>query len=301
MSAAIISNSRFVHYTTADTATKIIRNQEVWLRKANSMNDFLEIEYGFDCLYRSYAKHKGEFEATFEDISPGVCGKIEAMIDAWLPSFRNGTYLACMSEHQDVEDVNGRLSMWRAYGGSTGVAIVMNGSVFLKPISSDALKAYTSPVAYFTEEEFDQEFNRVINSIKSNREFLKNLNDSDFFASVFHAFRYSIMCTKHPGFAEEREWRVIYCPTFEKSEVIAENIETIAGVPQKVCKLKLTDNKELGIVGFGLPQLVDRVIVGPCQHPTEVAEALSELMNEAGIMDAKNKVVISNIPLRQPR
>lgn len=35
---------RFVHSTTAETATSIIRGQTVWMRNARVMNDFSEIE-----------------------------------------------------------------------------------------------------------------------------------------------------------------------------------------------------------------------------------------------------------------
>jgi hypothetical protein len=44
--------------------------------------------------------------------------------------------------------------MWRAYGGATGVAIVLSPTPFL--VESQALRAYTSPVGYFTPTEFRQ-------------------------------------------------------------------------------------------------------------------------------------------------
>ena len=43
------------------------------------------------------------------------------------------TYLTSISEHRNKEDTFGRLSMWRAYGETTGVALVMNNSPFLTP------------------------------------------------------------------------------------------------------------------------------------------------------------------------
>jgi len=38
--------SLLAHYTTAETAMKIIRGRSLWLRNAAVMNDFSEIEYG---------------------------------------------------------------------------------------------------------------------------------------------------------------------------------------------------------------------------------------------------------------
>lgn len=41
---------RFVHYTSADTAKKIIEKEPVWMRQSRCMNDFMEVDYGIDCL-----------------------------------------------------------------------------------------------------------------------------------------------------------------------------------------------------------------------------------------------------------
>ncbi len=130
---------------------------------------------------------------------------------------------------------------------------------------------------------------------------MQSIGEEQFFACMAEAFRYAVVCTKHPGFMEEREWRVIYSPAIRKSAVIVEDIETIGGVPQKVCKLPLKDQLELGLEGFDLSKLIDRVIVGPCQNPFEIYEALVELMSSAGVADANSKVFVSDIPLRQQR
>ena len=163
------ARTRFVHYTSADKAMKLLSNREVWLRKSTCMNDFMEVQHGFNCLSTAWRKNKPKFEAQFETLFPGICAKIESHFDGWLPSYRTGTFIACVSEHDDDpaknEDRMGRLSMWRAYGGTAGVAIVMNGGVFHRPVSSDALKAYTSPVAYLDVEGFNVEFVKLISAI----------------------------------------------------------------------------------------------------------------------------------------
>ncbi len=166
---SITSNTRFVHYTNAETAAKLFRNHQVWLRKSTNMNDFMEIEHGLNCLSNAYKRNKPNFEKGFEALFPGICLKLEKHFDGWLPTYRSGTFIACVSEHDDDpernEDRMGRLSMWRAYGGTSGVAIVIKPDVFHRPISSDALKAYTSPVAYLDVEGFDIEFKRLISRI----------------------------------------------------------------------------------------------------------------------------------------
>src|SRR5882724_6602693 len=127
---ALNSRRRFVYYTTADTAISIIPNREVWMRKTSLMNDYREIEHGFDCLNAAYKKHSESLKAVLNGMFPGFYDKLEEKFNAWLPSFRLDTYITCVSEHDDTEDRHGRLSMWRAYGGMTGVALVVNGGPF---------------------------------------------------------------------------------------------------------------------------------------------------------------------------
>jgi hypothetical protein len=84
----------------------------------------------------------------FEAIAPGVATEAMAAFNNTWSDIRLNTYIAFMSEHLDSEDKNGRLSMWRAFGGGTGtrVGIVLN--IPYVTLSSIALGLTFSPVAY---------------------------------------------------------------------------------------------------------------------------------------------------------
>jgi hypothetical protein len=255
------SAQRFVHYTSAETALKMFRNREVWMRKSSCMNDFMEIQHGFACLRETTNAHAADLKRIFDGAFPGFIGKLEPLFNSWLPALRNDTYIACLSEHDVAEDELGRLSMWRAYGGSAGVAVVLNGAPFIRP--SDALKAYTNPVAYLGLDGFDREFKRFLEGVEANAPFVKALGEQFVYARVFDVFRSAVLCTKHPGFHEEREWRVIYSPSYAKSNRIKTEIESINGTPQPICKIPLANVPEEGLTGIELPELVERVIIGP--------------------------------------
>jgi hypothetical protein len=128
---------------------------------------------------------------------------------------------------------------------------------------------------------------------------LKELGEDNVTTLVFEMFRSALLCTKHVGFHEEREWRVIYCPTYEKSEHIRTEIETIGGIPQPVCKVPLKDLPDENLLGIEIPSLVDRIIIGPSQYPWAARDAFIAILEEAGIKEAYKRVVISDIPLRQ--
>ena len=239
---------RFVHYTSAEVAVSVIRNREVWMRKATTMNDFMEIEYGLGCLISAYNGDPGvKFKDTLENIYPGFCTELENRFNGWIPQFKNDTYLTCISEHLESEDAVGRLSMWRAYGGTTGVALVLNNAPFCSP--SDALKAYSSPVAYFSPDQFKREFQTIADALEANASLIRTRPQEEIMGYVFAMLRYSMLATKHPGFHEEREWRVIYSPTFESSDNLISDIQIIRGVPQPIYKIPLRDIPEEDFIG----------------------------------------------------
>ena len=46
--------ARFVHYTSAENALKIIQSKRLWLRNTLCMSDFREVQHGFDILQRFF-------------------------------------------------------------------------------------------------------------------------------------------------------------------------------------------------------------------------------------------------------
>ena len=119
----------------------------------------------------------------------------------------------------------GRLSMWRAYGGQDSVAIVMNNAAFLKPWS--ALKAWTCPVEYLTQTQFENEAAKWVNRLIRNRAYLGTLDQNTIITMILGAMKQTVLCTQHPGFREEREWRIIYTPWKQDSDRVKTEIRVV--------------------------------------------------------------------------
>jgi Protein of unknown function (DUF2971) len=268
------AGNRFAYYTTADVAYQVIKNKRIWMRNTSTMNDYLEIQYGQDLLVSVIDGTAGDaLEEAVEACQPGVFKETWAKLKAWLPGFAADTYITCVSEHDlTSEDEIGRLSMWRAYGGKAGVAIVIDGNSFA--IESDYLGAYASPVAYFNQDQFSNSVLAVAKNILDNQQSVQLIDREKLKTTLFNMFRFAVLCTKHPGFAEEREWRVIASPIMHKSEVLESEIATVRGVPQPILKIPLEDFPQFGINGLSIPKLITRLIIGPCEFPTVTYRAL---------------------------
>ena len=186
--------------------------------------------------------------------------------------------------------------MWRAYGSQKGKAgIVMNNP----PKSNKKLGVILSPAAYFTEEELEKEMLGIIDCISKNIDYLQTLQKETILGTAVISLIILVLCLKHPGFREEQEWRLIYLPTMiPENTWINKTVVTIDGIPQVIYKLPLKNNEELKLTGLSIPELIDKILIGPTQYPVAMFDAFSIILSDVGVKNAGSKIVISDIPLR---
>lgn len=292
------NGGRLSHYTSAESGFKILRSQEVWLRNSLLMNDFSEIEHGLACLNAAWSSPYGEiFQTWLDNKFPGVKDQIVETFAGHSSGFKSATFIMSLSEHIDEEDHYGRLSMWRAYGGKNSVCLVMNSRIFNS--ETDELKVYSSPVMYKSVADFVTWFENWSNTIMASEEELLKQDPKLIAGYIFSAFRNAALCTKHPGFCEEKEWRVFHSPLIEgTSEWIRKDHEIIGGVPQEIIKLVLRDDAEKQVLGLSPESLLNRVIIGPSEHPLPLYHAFYNILAERGFDEPAGRLFISQIPLR---
>jgi hypothetical protein len=297
---------RLIHYTSAANAVSIFRNKAVWMRNVRCMNDYMEVEHGFQLMLRSFAPPVDNSEAekglhavtvAANRIFPGVAEETIRRFDGWLPALRNKTFVTCLSEHSASENDFGRLSMWRSYSSNqVGVGIVINPTPLYS--LSDAFGAFSSPVHYFGDDEAGEMFLEIAKNIETNRDFIQSRGEDELLGHLFTLLRSFAMCSKHPGFHEEKEWRIMHTQTLDEPGALVLDVECINGVPQSVFKIPLEDHLESGMTGISIPDLVEKVIIGPTQYPVAVWDALVIELERAGVKEADQKVSYSGIPLR---
>ena len=143
-----------------------------------------------------------------------------------------------------------------------------------------------------------EQINRITDNIISNYELIKSTERDWIKGYVFNVFKYAILSIKHPGFKEEQEWRIVYNPIMEQSPIIKNDICVVNGIPQQIYKIPLLDIPELDYYA-SIPNIIDRIIIGPVEFPWAVYKAFVEILSEAGVQDVGKKVFVSQIPLRR--
>lgn len=286
---------KFVYYTSADTAMKILQKEELWFRNATTMNDFSEISYGLELIRSIFAGQEGEkFKEAVDNIFSGTIEKTDELRFGWLHDWQFETYIACISMHSAEEDKQGRLSMWRAYGDT---ALVINNTPMMQFTSLSAV--FSIPVSYMSKESLAEYLSKVTKAIITNMDYLKDLGQDMLVACIHNMFFQISIGTKHPGFKEENEWRLYYRPTQRKSPNMTEKIVVLKGVPQKIFKLQLKDDPKNELIGADIPSLLDHIIIGPTEFSDVIRTAFVAELESLGVEDAASKVVPSDIPLRK--
>lgn len=292
----------FVHYTSAANFMNIFRGDApaIWMRNAKCMNDVSEIQHGLERINSAFSTYNrlDRFKNALNQCHAHLGERSIGYFNHHINGFLSDTYITCVSEHNaSEEDEIGRLSMWRAYGqGSIGIAIVLNKLPFLS--ETNYLDAYSSPVAYINDKQLGDDVEDIISGIDNNRSWLSSLDEFTVITKIFTMLKFGIICLKHRGFSEEKEWRVIHTPLSSQSPLDSETV-TVSGVPQKIYKIAFKNySGPQGEFDISPNSIVKRVIIGPSNYPNVIRDAVVDTLEKVGVTDAQSRVVISDIPLR---
>lgn len=294
--------AKFVHYTTAEAALRIITSKRLWMRNTTCMTDYREVQHGFTMLNKFFGdeSQRNAFTAALDACHSGAALEAIHLFNQWWGDLQFQTFIASISVHDDKsEDQHGRLSMWRAFGGSNPrVAIVVR-----VPWYSDAetqLNVMFSPVAYFNDAQVKEEIYTVIRNINDKADFVRAADRAQVVNTVFAMLMSAVVCLKHEGFHEEREWRAIYGPKRNPSPVMEAEAETqtIGGVPQLIYKIPFDATVVPELAGLDMARIFDRLIIGPSPYSLAMHQAFAAALRKAGVADADERVVFSGIPIR---
>ena len=144
------------------------------------MNDSMEIKYGVIGLekalatngnadrFRMFLMHVFDGDTRYVDKITNIISE-RGYIDQYI------TYIACLSEHHmqpdDHEEKYGRLSMWRAYGNSSGVALLFKPGILKLPQGV----LYFSPVEYWEQDKITEVVTKEINFLCGCEKDVKNI------------------------------------------------------------------------------------------------------------------------------
>jgi hypothetical protein len=288
------------HYTSIAVVESILRNKEVWFSNPLLMNDHEEVRFGMlqgVDVFLDNAEMTNIFGPNREFYNY-LCDQIVGYRNKYGEDDVIDTFVFSLSEINENES-DGLLSMWRGYGGNgAGAAIVFDSAALNANEDSPFIIA---KVDYGTTEARIQKLNALVKVLLE--KLASNYVPKEQLHLVAHQFieRLKIfsLFTKHDGFSEEREWRVVYMPERDPIGYLKNMIGYSIGLNGIEPKLKFNIEKGSSAIGGSLTmaKIVSKIILGPTvSSPLAKASFLKMLSTVAPEMS--DRLVVSSIPFR---
>jgi Protein of unknown function (DUF2971) len=286
------------HYTSIHVAEQIIKNEEIWLSHPFHMNDLEELRFGmlqgvqqFPIYAQAAACTPSRAKILLDTFSHYVGYMSEnTLVD---------TYILCLCEHAP-DDKDGVLSMWRSYASQGhGIALVFNTRNIPDPPQAPLGIA---KVIYGTA---DERIARLRASLEewANITRSANLYDDRLYLAAYAAFLFIksfALMTKHKGFQEEREWRIIYDPEFDPDKRLVNQFGYFIGPRGAEPKLKFKIAPVLGGApdSLSLARLVEFIVLGPSLSSPIAKSGFSRVLRGTCLQGFEDRIYASTIPLR---
>lgn len=289
---------KLAHYTSLQVLESILKNDELWLSHPLLMNDTDEMRWGIIEGQKEFTKHQGLAEAcrTKERYQTLQAGFDENLVN-YLHSHSRNVYVACFCVHEKEDEEDGLLSMWRAYGANgEGVAIVFDTA---KLDAQEDAPLILAPVSYLSSDArrkwITDQLDMLSTLIRENEPSEDELESAA--ADFLERLKVFSLFTKHKGFSEEREWRLIYMSDRDNGERYKPMISYLAtgrGIHPKL-KLKLQGEDA---VPLGVSDLVDTILLGPAIAGPLSEMATASMLQSVGKAEMKDRIRRSSTPFR---
>lgn len=294
------------HYTSVQVIEQILKNTEIWLANPLYMNDLHEMRLGIFLgaqLFPSFAHAAGGTEARSQ--------LLQNAFNFFLQYLQNesaiDTYIFCLCT-QEPGDVDGLLSMWREYGSKgEGAALVFSAQKVNFHPRSPLLIA---EVTYANAEEREQQLRDHLDAWAKLTKSL-DLEDNQLYLASHAAFLFVklvALTTKHRGFYEEREVRVIYIPEQDTRGYLKPNLSYHIGPRGVEPKLKYkfgatlrsTDGKNPveELTTGKLADLIEFILLGPTVSSPLAKASFVRMLEQNNMSAFRDRVFPSSIPLR---
>lgn len=294
------------HYTSLESVEKILQSEQLWLSNPLLMNDLEEVRFGVLNGMEIIRTNKLLHDSLSSDLRRrAFFDAIEDAFDEYGNDKVMDLYVICFSVHQQGNS-DGILSMWRGYGNQgKGGAIVFDTSKLPVP---DESPFTLGGVWYATKDERKEKISEKINALAT---FIATNHFPDEYLHATARELFKRLCifsvfSKHSGFREENEWRLVYLEDRDQLDaktgrpIFDEHFSYLNGRNGVEPKLKLPVGVLLGSIdaSISFSDLIDRIIIGPTSSSPLARRAMERMLKSIGKESLVAKLSSSEIPFR---
>jgi hypothetical protein len=264
------------HYADAEATRSILENKTLWATDVRFFKDPSEMSYGFELLRSAILPLKEETDDIWEK------AYVETVAQYGDPSANDLIYFAaCFCEDGDL------LSQWRGYTGGGGYSLGFRPDIDLglsaveqQAIDPDAVRVQMREIAAAFQMLLRQ---RLMNAEDQAEEARQAA------VMAISTLSLKVLSAKHPGFAEEKEWRLL--ATADRGPVLR-LLRMRSGGDQLIPYMELRPRRTAEPEG---PLPITRVFIGPTTKQPTADVSLRLQLDKAG--NADTAIERSSIPL----
>jgi hypothetical protein len=303
--ATLTERPLLAHYTSLDVLEKIVKHDEVWFSNPLFMNDLQEMRFGMLEGLNVFQRYSSDPSFIAASGSAERARILSHYFNYYFSQFDINhvldVYVFCLSQHEPA-NTDGLLSMWRGYGGQgDGAALIFNTDFISFNPNSPLLIA---KVNYASESDrlawISNQFQTCMKVLAAHA---LNIPDEKLYIvahQMFELMKLYSLTSKHPGFSEEREWRIIYLPDRDKNKIMADRFGYIVGKNgiQPKLKFKIQPLPIDPGATWTFENILNQIILGPSLSSQLACKAVCRMLELNNKPQFKTKVSVSSIPLR---
>jgi hypothetical protein len=283
-----------------ETLENILKSGEIWFSNPLFMNDLEEVRFGIANAYSKVIESDKIRKALDSDERYNIfLNRFDHYINEYEENHLLDTYVFCLTQH-DPGNNDGLLSMWRGYGGfDKGAALVFDTSA-ITPI--DRSPFIIARVNYGSADErniwFDWLVSTAAKAIQENP-----LKDDKIYlisAAIFQRIKLFALFSKHHGFKEENEWRVVYLSDQDHGGHLKKyqhyHIGDQGVEPKLRFRLEPTEGWTADDLSFD--RILFKILLGPSVSNPLALQSTKRMLDVIGRPELKDRVIASSIPLR---
>jgi hypothetical protein len=289
------------HYTTLPVLEKIVINDELWFSHPLLMTDSEEMRWGLEQGERLFLSNENIKSACGSDARyKKLIEDFNSRYIQYTHMTAATTYVACFCRHDDTNDKDGILSMWRGYGGNgSGVALIFDTQHLN---ARDDTPFVLAPIGYLSQAERTAHITTQIDSLAQVIRLHNPPDDQVYLASGWFMERLKLfsLFTKHDGFNEEKEWRLAYMGDRDTEEHFHDMLGyliTERGAQPKL-KLKIGPHPGFKDPELSMEKLAHSVLLGPSLAGRLNQLAIERMLVLANKPKLRMAVRVSGIPYR---
>ena len=289
-----------VHYTTLANIEKILSSDEIWFSNPLIMNDMDEVRWGINNGLR-IVKERDTVRIALEtdERHSAFTNALDHYVTAFDQEHLLDTYVFCLSEHPR-EDTDGILSMWRGYGANGNGAALVFDTANIEPAHDSPL--IFAKVKYGSPETREKWLTQLVD------QFAKIIADDAIpddklylpaFTFLDRLMHFALF-TKHIGFQEENEWRIVYRSDRDTKKILRHMIGyhvAPRGIEPKL-KFKVAPIEGFTSSDLSLSKIVSGILLGPTTSSIMAVRSFSRMLDLIGKQEMKERVQASSIPFR---